>query len=182
MENSVFIKFPWTKNPANEVYVTHDQIKAVYDIIIKAFTYKHRFEQGSEYGIADLEKYDLDNIKVYNSFVNENLSRVFYPKARAYVLETIKNIRSNSFKKKSVKESYSAIFSIFGPTEPMRKTLRTLLSNDPNHFIDFCTIFGACNKKSLTLDEGLLKEITSYYRQKLEEHKELTSKGLFNFK
>ena len=180
MKDSTFIKFPWTKYPTNGVYITPDQIKAVYDLITKALTYKYRYEQGLEYGMDNIEKYNLDNIKVYNSFINENITNVFDPVARDYVLTTLKVIRENSFKNKSVKDSYYAFFKLFDPYSQNGKMLKTILSENPNSFINFCFLFNKCNKTTLTLNSGELKEIVDFYNQKLNERAKKSNMGRNN--
>lgn len=174
---AAFIKFPWTQYPANQVYVTKDQIKAVYDIIIKAFSYKFTYENGKKQGLSNIEQYNLNKIKVYNSFVNENLAKVFDPVARDYVLTTLKNIKNNDFGKKCVVESYNNLSLFFAPSSKKCKIVRGFLADDKNHFIDFCKLFEKCNKTTLTIERGELKEICDFYNLKIEEHQ----KNMGNF-
>ena len=176
MKDTIFIKFPWTKCPANEIYITSEQIKSVYEIILKAFDYNYRYEQGTEYGLENIEKYNLNNIKVYNSFVNETLAEIFDPIARDYVLTTLEYIRHNSFSNTTVKDSYMAFYSMFKPTSSKRNVLGTILSNEPEKFIDFCSIFKNCERTTLSTTSGPLKEILDFYKFKIDEHSKLMEK------
>lgn len=165
MSNTIFIKFPWTKHPANEIYVSAEQIKTAYDIIIKAFLYKYKYEQGKKLGFRGIECYDLDNIKVYNSFVNEISTQIYDSTARDYILTTLKNIRENNYNRQCVKQSYEVLFSIFGPEEPTFKDIRNALAKNPDSFIDFCKLFEKCNRTALTVNSKETLEIMSLYKQ-----------------
>lgn len=165
MRNTIFIKFPWSKNPANEVYISADQIRTVYDIIIKAFLCKYKYEQGMLMGKRGLEKYDLDRIKVYNAFVDEVSNKVFNSVAKDYIFSTLKSIRSNNFDKKCVKESYDQLFILFNPEQMGYKVIKEGLAKNPNKFIDFYTLFERCNNYALTPNFGDLKELIEFYEE-----------------
>ena len=38
---SLFIDLPWSKNVAHDIYASEDQVREVYNIIVKAFIYKY---------------------------------------------------------------------------------------------------------------------------------------------
>lgn len=177
MKESLFIKFPWTKNPANGVSLTPEQIITVYDIITKALMYKYRYEIGVRCQLENIEKYDLDNIKVYNSFVNLNSKKVNDSTARDYVLTTIKNIRNNDFNKPCVRESYDTLYEMFNPENNNYQMLKSVFSQKSESFVNFCYLFSKCNKEPIKTNGPEIKEINNFCTKTLIERTKKQNSG-----
>ena len=169
--SSIFIDFPWSRDPSNEIYASSDQVKVVYDIILKAFYYKYKFEKSFENGVyIEAKKYNLDDVKVFNTFVNEIIDKVLDPVAREYTLDTVRCIKSNNFKKKSVQVSYFTLYKIFEPDSIKVRNLRYMVS-DAMQLIDFRSLFKTANKSALTDNSEEIKEINNTYKIVINMHK-----------
>ena len=162
MNNTIFIDCPWS-NGANGIYVTSDQTKEVFNLIVKVFLTKYKCEKLLEQGeIIKAKPYDLNDIKVFNKFVDLTFDNILDPNARDYVLETIRVIRDNNFKRKSVKISYYTLYKTLDPDTNRLATIRTMLSENMQ-IIDFCRLLEKCNKSTLTNDSPEIKEINTMY-------------------
>ena len=168
--NSIFIPFPWSENVTNEIYISEDQISAVYDIIIKAFNYKYLYETNKN--IPEAENYNLNNIRVYNSFINQNIETVYDPVARDYVLNTLKVIAKNDFKKKSVRESYEELYTLFSLQKAKQNSIKYFLCRNNNQFIDFASLFQCANIRSLSKVNGPLAEVYNFYKQRIADYRD----------
>ena len=162
MNNSVFIDCPWSSG-ANGIYVTSDQTKEVFNLLVKIFLSKYKCEKLLEQGeVIKAKQYDLNDIKVFNKFVDLAFDNILDPDAREYVLETLRVVRDNNFKKKSVKVSYYTIYKAIDPDTKKLATLRTILA-DNMQIIDLCYLLNKCNKTTLTNDSPEIKEINTMY-------------------
>lgn len=153
---SVFIDLPWTEYPANGIYKSADQVKETFNIIVKAFLYKFKYETASNK--SAVEKFNLNNDRVYAEFVNLTLDNLLDPVTRDYVLATIRNIRKNNFSKKSVKISYQTLYTLLEPKSKQLNDLREFLA-ESQKIVDFYSLFNTCNTKALTPASEEIKEI-----------------------
>lgn len=157
--NTIFIDMPWTDYPANGILVTSDQIKEVFNIIVKAFLCKYNYEKQREQGnILEVQKYDLNNEKVFNGFINLIIDNVLDPVARDYALATVRNIRNNNLEKRQVKQSYETIYTMLEPNSKNLENLRTILA-DTKKMVDFYYLFDKCNTTALTEKSSEIREI-----------------------
>lgn len=170
MAKSIFIPIPWSEFDANEMFESGDQVKEVYNIIMKAFYYKFKFEKSKENGNTfNVKQFDLSDVKIFNIFVNDTVDNILDPVARDYVLETVRQIRDNNFKKKSVYTTYKTLNEIFTPQEIKSENLSFMLANKLQ-IIDFCRIFKKCNKEPFTKESNEIKEILTTYNNVIREH------------
>lgn len=170
MAKSIFIEVPWSGKVAYDMYVSGDQVKEIYDIIIKAFLYKYEFEKAGLNGsYLNVKQFDLSDVKIFNGFVNDAVDNILDPVAREYVLETIRQIRDNNFNKKTVQATYETLYKVFEPDSLRIKNIRTMLA-DAVQIIDFGTIFKKCNRNAFTKDSPEIKEILNTYNVMIEMH------------
>lgn len=172
MNKSVIILCPWSYG--NGIYVTADQTKEVFNIIVKAFLTKYKYINLTEQGkTTEAQKYDLNDIKVFNHFVNLALDNILDPDAKDYVLESLRAIRDNNAKKRSVKNSYNTIYKMIDPSSNKFSNLRSMLAENME-IIDFCKLFKMCDKVTLTSETAEIKEVSNIYSV-------ITDMGKFEF-
>jgi len=168
MNNTIIIECPWTKYPANGIYLSSDQVKVVYDLIVTAFLYKCKYEQ-SQNKSADV-KFNLNEIRVYNKFVNESFDKILDPVARDYVLKTIAVIKENNYNKKNIKISYSTLYRLLNPESSSGKNIRKVLA-ESHQMIDFYRLFNICSKTALSTISPEISEIEVTWRTIIDMNK-----------
>lgn len=181
MKKSIFINIPWSKCPSNAISITIDQVYEMYELIIKAFMFKYKHENLKERNLLDeAQTYNLNNLKVFNLFVNENLEKVSDPVARDYVLETISTIRNNNFSKDCVKNSYQTIYRVFDPNNIRRDNIKTYMARY-GQFIDFNKLFQICEKHSLSDSSNEILEIYEFYNSSVARYSKELADGKIIF-
>lgn len=181
MKKSILINTPWSEHPSNAIHVTVDQVYEMYELIIKAFMFKYKHEKLKDRKLYDeASKYDLNNLKIFNLFVNENLEKVSDPIARDYVLETISNIRDNNFSKDCVKKSYQTLFMVFDPNNIRRDNIKVYMARY-GQFIDFNRLFKTCNKVALTESSNEINDIFEFYNSSLARYSKEIEDGNIKF-
>lgn len=175
MFSEIFIDIPWSNSYPYENAESGEQCKVMYDLIVKAFMFKRTFELAKENGsYLKVKQFDLNDVKVFNNFVNDSVDNILDPVARKYVLEAIRQIRDNSFRKKSVKTTYETLYKMLDPKQLMLKNMRGVLA-DSLKMIDFCYIFKKCNKVAFTKESPEIRAIQQTYNTVME----MTMKEMF---
>ena len=163
MFGEIFIDIPCSNSFVQEMAESGEQCKEMYDIIVKAFMFKRKFELSKESGsYLKVKQFDLNDVKVFNGFIDECVDKILDNAARKYVLETIRQIRDNNFRKKSVKTTYETMYELLNPNSYRLKNMKGVLGNSLK-LIDFCYIFKKCNKTPLTKDSPEIKSIYMTY-------------------
>lgn len=160
---SVFIKFPWSYAPGNEIFVTSDQVKVAFKIISKAFLTKLKYEVETENGNRiTAQKYDLFDIVVFNSFVEQVDKKILDPVAHEYVMKCVREIRDCKYNK-NAKVSFQTLLKLCFQDELKQELFAEFLASDTNHFVNFYQLFKNSSKSPLTKESKEIKEITTAY-------------------
>lgn len=145
MSNTI-IDLPWSNIAVNDIHVSKGQTEIVYNLILKAFYYKYKYEMSVANGVVfEVRNFNLNDIRVFNKFVSEALDKIIDPVAKEYTLDAIRTIKDNNFRKKCVKVSYHTLYNFFDPNKDTAKTFGYLLSNEMK-IIDFKRLFKQCNR------------------------------------
>ena len=161
--NSLIIDFPWTETEfsTNGMYVSADQVKELFTILVKAFLYKLKHETYKKNGnFIDAKPFDLTNVRVFNQFLNAVMDNILDSGTREYALETLRTIRDNDFKKKSVRMSYNTLYKLLEVGTPKFEQIKDILA-ESHQFIDFCRLFKICNKTTLLDNSPEILETSS---------------------
>ncbi|MBE7082400.1 MAG: hypothetical protein E7378_01790 [Clostridiales bacterium] len=165
----------FSENDPNVLSVEHTKKEKLkmYDIIMQAFLFKYTYESMRLKGQnVKNSPYNLNDLKVYNNFLAEIDKSIHDPLMRAYILETIKVIKNNDLRKKSVQISYQTIYTWFHPNNLKGKTFRDNLEY-LNGTIDFKTVFEMCNSETITENSPCFAEVKSAYAQFKREYDDL---------
>ncbi len=166
-EGSFIIRYPSFPEIKNEFHVTSKEQEAFYDIIIDAFLSRYKYEKAKSQGRESyFANKNLNDIKVYSSFLNRINSQIKDPFLRSYVMETIACLKSNNYSLTTVKQTYDTIKEWFVPGTLKGNIFRTYLAKKSTSiFVDFNGIFEKCNKVAITEDSVLFKDIKNLYKQ-----------------
>ena len=164
MQSKIFIRCPWSKIPDNENFITAEQIKRVFSVIVKTYTYKLKYEKLVAQGKhSEAEAYNLNNIGVFNSFVNEVSSKIVDTKARDYVMECIRTIKNCNFKKSCTKETFDTLYALICKEELRYSMFCEFVSKENCRFIDFLYIFKNCGKVSYNFNSKEISDIENEF-------------------
>lgn len=161
MNESIFIKFPWSEIPSNENFVTEGQIRQVYFFISNAILQKIKSEVGSSWGIIpnEISSGKLSDIKVYNKLMGEIDSQIFDPIAQEYTRQCIRAIKDCNLNKKNVAKSFYTLYSTFCRNSSTNQLYSLYLASNKKKFIDFKKLFDLCKTATLTDTSTEIKEI-----------------------
>lgn len=164
---SLIITFPSLPQIEGEFEITKAERLAFYDIIATAFRYKYNYEKAkAEHKKELFENQNLDDMRVYSNILNLVNEKIRDKFAREYLLQTIRTIKNNNFKKKSVRISYETASKWFDPETGMygkifRNNLAT--TNSDYRSIDFKLFFEVANKEAITEDSPWFDDIKAQY-------------------
>lgn len=172
---SLIINFPSFPEIKGEFETSKKERMALYDIVMGAFMCKYTYEQAK---LAHKEQAyankNLDNIKVYSSFLNEVNSKIKDVTLREYVLDTLKSLKENNYNRASVKKTYETVRKWFAPDTFSGKIFKNnLVSGDERGSINFLEIFRRCNKQAITEDSKLFDDVKQQYKIYLDEYEDL---------
>lgn len=163
MEKSIFIKFPWSKIPSNENFVTLSQIKKTYSIIVKAFYYKYEYFAKRLAKDSNAEYYDLNNFGVYNSFISEVTTGINDAIAREYIMDCVKEIKNCDLKNSNVRALFNTLHEMIFKDELRRDMFKEFACNNDNKFIDFLFLFKNCANVKFDDNSPQIKELKDAY-------------------
>ncbi len=165
------IALPWSECPVSDVMPCAQQAGVMYDLIIKMFWCKYKYEKMCESRLREeCETYNLSDPTVFNIFVTDIIGKIVDPDAQKYVMSVLREIKNNNFNKGAVRSSYGYLATIFNPECTYCKLLRDLITYDNgNTFIDFLSIFKKCNKSSLSAKSEEIREIENYKTRRVAQ-------------
>ena len=165
MQSNIFIRCPWSKIPSNENFITVNQIKTIFNIIVKTFTYKYKYFINKKNDQSDIEKYNLDNIGVFNKFVNEIASGIVDVVAKDYTMNCLREIKNCNLKKDSVYCCFEKLYYLISKNENNMSLFLQLVSLEDKKFIDFLYLFKNCNKIKFDENSNEIKDIETEFNK-----------------
>ncbi len=164
---SLIIDFPSLPQIKGEFEITKAERLAFYDIIVTTLRYKYNYEKAKSEHKKDLyENQNLDNMRVYSDLLNQVNEKIRDKFAREYILQTIRVIKNNDFKKKSVKTSYETASKWFDPeTGIYGKIFRNNLATASSDYrsIDFKLFFEVANREAITENSPWFDDVKAQY-------------------
>ena len=140
-----FIKFPWSEEE-NGIYLTSDQIKETYGIILNALQYRNRFEKNmKEKNYAAAANIDLSLAKNFNLFRDAVTTNIFNLETRKYIMECVRSIRDLKVNKKRKQNAFEMLNNFFLANTLRRQIIAEYLKNN-SKLINFKKLFDLVNK------------------------------------
>lgn len=157
--------YPKEPNLATEVEVTEIERKATYDVIMKAFLYKYTYEIKKMHRETNIECYNLNNFKVYNSILEDLNTKIHDKFTRDFVLLSLQKIKANDFSKKSVQQTYKTVSEWFATNSFKGQTFRNnILNGEPAIIINFPALFSECNTTAIKENSKCFEKIKNLYK------------------
>ena len=162
---SIFINFPWSYSPGNEILVTSDQVKEAFKIISQSFRYRIKYEMEMEKNNqAEANKYNLNDIVVFNSFVDQTNKNILDPVANEYIMKCIRQVRDCKYTH-TCKISFQTMYNIFCKSELKQELFAEFLASNPKKFVNFLRLFQTGSKTALNTESKEIKEILTEYNK-----------------
>lgn len=166
MKNTTFMEFPWSEHEENEIYVTGDQIKECYNLIMTALLYRQKYnELVDEKNFNESIKYNLSKARVFNLFEDASSSKIFDPVARDYVMDCVRKIRDVNSKKRNTNRSIDALYDFFCGDQLRKQLFAEYLASDKKRFINFLGLFNMVEKYDLSNGCDQLTEIANSFKE-----------------
>lgn len=163
---SLIRDFPCLPENSGEYSTTKAERLALYDIILRTFKYKYNYERAKlAKKTSAFKNQNLDDMKVYSSILNEINTKIKDKFTREYVINTVKQIKNNDFKKQSVRITYDVASKWFDPEKGIYgQTFRSNLATGSDHgTIDFKLFFEVCENEAITETSPWFTDIKGQY-------------------